>query len=82
MNKPEYIRSRNQNTYPIYARVGTRSQGRPQGKLGNTMRNLLIGDGFFYPYTSSHSIYRLADSLLISVKVEKRRCGFWVERIS
>ena len=80
MNNPQYIKSCNQDTYPIYARVGTRSQGRPQSKLGNTMRKLLVGDAFFYPYTTPKSIYRLADYLLITVKTERARGGFWVER--
>jgi len=80
MIKPEYIKSRNQDTYPIYARVGTRSQGRPQSKLGNTMRKLLVGDAFFYPYTTPKSVYRLADYLLINIETRKDRGGFWVER--
>lgn len=81
MIKSQYVRSKNPDTYPIYARAGTRSQGRPQSKLGNTMRRLLIGDAFFYPYTTPRSIYRLADYLLISVKVTKMFGGYRVDRV-
>ena len=79
--KAQYIKSRTPTTYPIYARVGVRSQGRPQNKLGYTMRNLLVGDAFFYPYTTTHSIYRLASQLFINVKTQKALGGFWVERV-
>jgi hypothetical protein len=80
-HKAKYIKSRTPSSYPIYVRVGVRSQGRPRTKLGVTIRNLLVGDAFFYPYTTPRSIYRLADELFINLKTTKTPAGYWVERV-
>ena len=81
-HKAKYIKSRTPSSYPVYVRVGVRSQGRPRTKLGVTVRNLLVGDAFFYPYTTPRSIYRLADELFINLKTQKANGGFWVERVN
>ena len=79
--KNMYIKNHTQEHYPIYRKAGTGNPGRNPGKLGNTMRNLNVGDAFLYPHTTPASGYRLASQLGIGVETTAQLGGYWVLRV-
>lgn len=67
--------------YRILRGFGTRSPGQKPSKLMNTIRNLDVGDAFFYPYPSISCVYRSAKQFNITVSTEAYDAGFLVVRV-
>lgn len=75
-------RDGNYGRYRILRGYGTRNRGQKPSKLMNTMRNLDVGDAFFYPYPSISSVFRSAKQFNIKVSTEAFDAGFLVVRIA